>query len=59
MEALLELAPRDAGTDPGEPRVSFMGGRSLHDVVACPVSCKCSANTAFCPVTGTSKNIFA
>ncbi|WP_163513452.1 hypothetical protein [Fodinicola acaciae] len=54
MEALLELAPRDAGTDPGEPDVEFLEGRSLHDIVACEASCYCTYGTDYCPATGRS-----
>jgi hypothetical protein len=55
MEALLELAPRDAGVDPGDLDVEFLEGRSLHDIVACEATCgPCSRGTSVCPNTGRS-----
>lgn len=39
MTALLELAPRDAGTAPGEVNVEFLEGTSLHEIVACSITC--------------------
>lgn len=57
MEALLELAPRDAGVDPGEPDVDFVGGRSMHEVDACVPTCVCIGNTNTCPGTGHSSEV--
>lgn len=57
METLLELAPRDAGVDPGEPDVDFVGGRSMHEVDACVPTCVCIGNTNTCPGTGHSSEV--
>ena len=39
MTALLELAPRDAGTAPPEFEVEFREGTTLHEIAACIVTC--------------------
>ncbi|GIF72081.1 hypothetical protein Asi02nite_15990 [Asanoa siamensis] len=44
MTALLELAPRDAGTIPEELHVEFVDSASLHEVVACYVTCTIRCN---------------
>lgn len=54
MEALLELAPRNAGADPGEVTVEFTEGASLHEIDACAGTCICSNGTYTCPNTGKS-----
>lgn len=50
MKTLMELIPRDAGSDVGEPDVPFGDPGSLHEIAACPATWGCT-DSVNCLVT--------